>query len=324
MTVGHRVATHRVLCCAASGLAAELLQMRSETGLPMQPDTTGGSTGVINDTAFRMQRLGAGRVADDSDDNDRVALYVRLSRIFRDRIRSGEWAPGDKLPPVPELCRDFAVAPITVRQALRMLADKGLLVAIRGKGTFVTEGQQAAVDDPELRRAINDRLDLTPGQGIRVLKREMDVALPPDLAGVDGRPKRAYVKITKIHLYNETPFALMDVYVDAAAYRLFPPDSEHNAKMLRMLTNHGREKMGRSRQIMTISHADQAVARALDYSMGGVMVKMVSTILSEDGEILIANNALYRGDMFVMEHVDQNVGVPSIPDPSRSPTRGGH
>ncbi|AFK56377.1 GntR family transcriptional regulator [Tistrella mobilis] len=216
-----------------------------------------------------MQRLGAIRPADDLDDNDRVALYVRLARIFRDRIRSGEWSPGEKLPPVPDLCRDFAVAPITVRQALRMLADKGLLIAIRGKGTFVTEGQHSAVDDPELRRAINDRLDLTPGQGIRVLKRETGIALPPELQMEGGHPRSSYVKITKIHLYNETPFALMDVYVDEASYRHFPPNSEHGSKMLRMLTNHGPDKMGSSRQLITISHADQDVARALDYSLAG-------------------------------------------------------
>jgi GntR family transcriptional regulator len=276
---------------------------------------------VIDDTGFRMQRPGAARPADDLDDNDRVALYVRLARIFRDRIRSGEWSPGEKLPPVPDLCRDFAVAPITVRQALRMLADKGLLVAIRGKGTFVTEGQHSAVDDPELRRAINDRLDLTPGQGIRVLKRETGIALPPELQMEGGQPKPSYVKITKIHLFNETPFALMDVYVDEASYRRFPPNAEHNSKMLRMLTNHGHEKMGSSRQLITISHADQDVARALDYSLGGVMVKIISNIFSTDGDILMANNALYRGDMFVMERVEQTPAVPVIPDPTRPKDR---
>ncbi len=58
------------------------------------------------------------------------------------RIVSGEFAPGDALPTESELCQALAVSRTALREALRVLAAKGLLEAKRKVGTVVRPAER--------------------------------------------------------------------------------------------------------------------------------------------------------------------------------------
>ncbi|MFW6068042.1 MAG: substrate-binding domain-containing protein [Chloroflexota bacterium] len=64
-------------------------------------------------------------------------LYQEIAESFRRQIASGELAPGDKLPPIRKLASTWSCTPGTVSRAYRILADEGLVVSHRGKGTRV-------------------------------------------------------------------------------------------------------------------------------------------------------------------------------------------
>jgi len=68
-----------------------------------------------------------------------VSLYQSVADDLRDRILSGRFAPGDRLPAETELCTEYGVSRSTVREALRALANQNLVVTARGVsgGTFV-------------------------------------------------------------------------------------------------------------------------------------------------------------------------------------------
>lgn len=71
------------------------------------------------------------------DEKSPVPLYYQLQEIIRSRIESGQWQPGQQLPPEAELCEEFSLSRGTVRQALADLVREGLLNRRRGKGSFV-------------------------------------------------------------------------------------------------------------------------------------------------------------------------------------------
>lgn len=57
-------------------------------------------------------------------------------------IVSGRLAPGAKLPNEREMAEvQYGVARVTVRRAVKDLAERGLLVVVHGRGTFVAERQ---------------------------------------------------------------------------------------------------------------------------------------------------------------------------------------
>jgi DNA-binding GntR family transcriptional regulator len=57
--------------------------------------------------------------------------------LLREKIASGEFRPGERIPSVPELTASFGVASMTVRQAVDQLSREGVIVRERGLGTFV-------------------------------------------------------------------------------------------------------------------------------------------------------------------------------------------
>ena len=65
-------------------------------------------------------------------------LYIQLTRILLDEIRSGNWKLNDKILSEDELSKKYHVSKITVRQAINNLTSDGYLMKIQGKGTFVT------------------------------------------------------------------------------------------------------------------------------------------------------------------------------------------
>jgi DNA-binding GntR family transcriptional regulator len=66
-------------------------------------------------------------------------LYTQLADILREMITSGELQPRSPLPSESYLQQEQGVARGTVRTAIGILRDEGLVVTISGRGTFVKE-----------------------------------------------------------------------------------------------------------------------------------------------------------------------------------------
>jgi DNA-binding GntR family transcriptional regulator len=66
-------------------------------------------------------------------------VYVQVADHLAGRIQRGELAPGSRLPPERELAAFYGVAYDTVRRATSLLRERGLIVTVHGRGTFVAE-----------------------------------------------------------------------------------------------------------------------------------------------------------------------------------------
>jgi GntR family phosphonate transport system transcriptional regulator len=69
----------------------------------------------------------------------REPLWKQIESDLLDGIRSGRYARGQRLPAALKLARDFDVNRHTVRRALAVLEERGLLRTEVGRGTFVCE-----------------------------------------------------------------------------------------------------------------------------------------------------------------------------------------
>ena len=75
--------------------------------------------------------------------------YAVLAGIIRDRIASGEYQPGDRLPSAADLSREYDVSIEVSRRALRALKDEGLTDAFHGRGTRVREQPGVEIREPD-------------------------------------------------------------------------------------------------------------------------------------------------------------------------------
>ncbi len=145
----------------------------------------------------------------------RVPLYHQLKGFLRDKIESGEWQPGQQIPPERELCRAFNVSRATTTQALNDLARMGLVERRQGKGSFVAQ--------PKLVQSLlgfytftENTLagDLKPV--IRILSIEV-VTPPARHAMMLGLPSMAKVtRVERLRLVNEEPVLLDECFIPYA------------------------------------------------------------------------------------------------------------
>jgi GntR family transcriptional regulator len=68
----------------------------------------------------------------------RRSLRHSLAEELRARILAGEWQPGDRMPSEPELARRRTVSRSSMRAAITMLEEDGLVSRRHGSGTYVT------------------------------------------------------------------------------------------------------------------------------------------------------------------------------------------
>jgi DNA-binding GntR family transcriptional regulator len=71
--------------------------------------------------------------------NSTQYVYEQLAAILERKIRAGEYAPGTRLPGELSMTHDYGVGPGTVRRALDILRDAGLVVTRPARGSFVAD-----------------------------------------------------------------------------------------------------------------------------------------------------------------------------------------
>ena len=84
-------------------------------------------------------------------------LYLQVANVLKEEIVSGVHALGSLLPTEEGLCKRFSVSRYTVREALRLLREDGLVSSRKGAGTVVIPPRSSGSDVHQV-MSINDLL----------------------------------------------------------------------------------------------------------------------------------------------------------------------
>lgn len=76
---------------------------------------------------------------------DARPIYEQVKDGFCQLIVSGALPPDYKLPSVRELASSLTINPNTIQRAYRELEQEGYIVSVPGKGSYVCDGNQAAL-----------------------------------------------------------------------------------------------------------------------------------------------------------------------------------
>jgi GntR family transcriptional regulator len=149
----------------------------------------------------------------------RQPKYLRIYAALRDRISSGRWAAGAALPAQRELADEFGVSIMTLRQALQLLADDGLIDARHGSGTYVAA--RYAYDLGYLRSFAADLA----AQGARISTRVLaarTIVPPEQVAARLGGPDEV-LTLRRLQLLDGRPVIVSTSYLPAALVRGLRP-----------------------------------------------------------------------------------------------------
>ncbi|MFI7022792.1 GntR family transcriptional regulator [Micromonospora sp. NPDC049900] len=84
----------------------------------------------------------------DIDHGAPLPPYRQLAGILTARIRRGDWQPNRAIPSEAQLVQEYGLARATVRRAIAVLVDQGVLFVVPQRGTFVKpESEQPSMPD---------------------------------------------------------------------------------------------------------------------------------------------------------------------------------
>ena len=138
-----------------------------------------------------------------------VPLYYQIREQLRRQILNGALQPGDRLPSESQICAECGVSRMTARMALTQLANEGLVVRKRGKGTFVAPPKATFHEFPSYLSSYTEimgRLGLQAGAQVR--SREV-VPAPPSVAEpLQIAPGDPVVRIVRVRYTDGEPMSL--------------------------------------------------------------------------------------------------------------------
>ena len=224
-----------------------------------------------------------------------VARYIQLATLFRSRIMSGQWPAGAQIPTIEQLMAECGVARATIRQALGLLEDEGLVSRYRAKGTFVTEKARAHLwldVTTDLRGMLNTR----DGATIEVLEDAL-VPAPQRWPHDIGTIARTYRRLRRRHSRDGCPFLVAEVYIDAALANRLPKRAMTTLTAMRLAASIPGVHIASARQTMTIGSSDLEVSELLALPLNAPICFVDRSAVDQRGRLVLVSKGIYRGDV---------------------------
>lgn len=142
------------------------------------------------------------------------SLHEKIRKTIEDKILTGAWPPGYRIPFERDLMSQYGCARMTVNRALASLVDAGLIVRRRRVGSFVAQPHIRSVilDIPDIKADVAARGG---SYGLRLISRKVRQAARADEKALAGQG--SVVVLRCLHLANGRPFALEDRIINLKA-----------------------------------------------------------------------------------------------------------
>jgi len=196
--------------------------------------------------------------------------YLDLADALRARVAAGSIGPGGALPGELDLAAEYGTSRVTVRRALDLLRQEGLVVSRRGAGWF------AAVDpvrQPLGRvttiEAAVEAAGAVPGR--RILSFAFVEAPPAAATALEIERGSEVLRVERLNVADDRPFALVDAYVRADIGADVSRADVERAPFYDLLPLRGVVLSG-VHQSITAEVADARVSRLLDTDSGAPLL----------------------------------------------------
>ncbi|WP_430336311.1 GntR family transcriptional regulator [Rhodococcus sp. ACT016] len=232
--------------------------------------------------------------------HSRLPKYLAIYDDLRGRLETGEWGTNDALPPQRELAASYGVTIMTLRQALRLLENDGLIESRTGAGTFPASKKYSY----DLLHLAGFADDLT-AQGARIethiLGSSREVP-PTDVAGfLDLAAAEQVLTVTRHRIIDSRPAVLQHSYIPWLIG--ISPDELIDQSLYRVLAQHG-YPVASANEAITIKTLGADEAEILGRPLGSPAMCSHRTNFAEDGSAVLHDTAIIPADIAEL-HIDR-------------------
>lgn len=222
-----------------------------------------------------------------------IPLYEQLAETLRDKMYAGEYTFGDSLPSERAMAAEFGISHLTVRKALSLLEEEGLIVRIQGKGTFV-KTPRLSVD----MQAVGSFSSILSGHNTNVTSKVLYSEVRPArtkyarIFGV-GEESRVYV-CEKLKSSNGVPLAIEQTVVPLE-YVPDVADYDYSVYSLYDVYRNNNIRITREDQYLEIVKVYNPIASILGKEDGDTVFLLSSDAYDDCGRI-VERTRMYDND----------------------------
>jgi GntR family transcriptional regulator len=219
-------------------------------------------------------------------------IYMQLAQSLRTQIVEGKNVAGEALPSERDLCTLMGASRVTVRKAIELLIEEGMLTRRQGSGTYVTPRIQAPgswltgfSEDAEARGETTTTLWVSKTQG---------VASEEEARLLELEGEESVLRLNRVRMADGEPLAIENAVVPA---EMLPEIGALGHSLYKALAELGNRPVS-GRQKIRAALAGPNEAKLLGVKEGDEILRIERLTRRADGRPVELTRSAYRGERY--------------------------
>lgn len=224
-----------------------------------------------------------------------LPAYIKIHDAIKKDIDEGVWLIGDRLPSERDLADHFEVSRMTLRQAVTLLVEEGILERRVGSGTYVASHRVR-----DKMRGTTSFTEIVHSQGktpsSKLISYQRQLASDTEIKELQLEPSDYVIRMERIRYADNIPLVFEVASIPEKFIKEMKRD-EITEHFFKTLVSHGFE-IGKSRQTIYAKTASERVASYLSVSRGHAILALTQVSYFSNGNPFEYVRSQYVGDRF--------------------------
>jgi GntR family transcriptional regulator len=229
------------------------------------------------------------------EDESGLPAYLHIAQTLAERVNSGVYPAGTRLPSGSELRAEFGVSPMTVRRALSLLEQQGLVIGVKGRGVYA---QSRHLADSMFRLDSLSGEWLDESAQIRLLSAAMTRADGEVAAMLHVAPGERIIHLRRVVFSNGIPAMYHTEYIVYDPRRPLVESQLQLTSLHAFLDSGGAQRFPRGELTVTAVKLDAESAQVLGESEGALALRLEHVFQERDRTPVSWGWFLLRAELF--------------------------
>ncbi len=226
-----------------------------------------------------------------------VPVYKQLADRIRQRIESGEFAPGEQLPPEHTLSKLCHVSRVTVRKAIEIIENEGLVVRLQGKGTYVAVDN--FIESPDAKGSFTlSCIQRGVVPTTKIILFEETRASEELSAELGCGEDENIIRIVRVRCANDVPVIYETDYLPADSHSYLLGKDLTDMSLMDEIKKCSGLSFGPYEDMIDVGYAKEAHADVLKVKKGSALLRVHQKVFDTEGNIIYINEQLINSERY--------------------------
>lgn len=224
-----------------------------------------------------------------------IPAYIKIHDAIKKQIDEGAWKIGKRLPSERDLADEYNVSRMTLRQAMTLLVEEGILERHVGSGTYVASHRVQ-----EKMRGTTSFTEIVRSQGkvpsSQLISYQRKLANKTEQQKLQLKETEYVIRMERIRYANHIPLVFEVASIPEKLIQTFKRE-EITEHFFQTLTNNG-YNIGKSQQTIYAKNASERVANYLKIAKNHAVLALTQISYFVDGQPFEYVHSQYVGNRF--------------------------